>query len=122
MTTDLRDEEVDQGSSGRHPLRRAWISIALMPVALFIGAILSEQLYRLMGYDPGATVPLWLDLVGWIPALGMFAIPCAATVRYGREATRAGDRRGRVPLIIGYVIGIGFLIMAIHSVVTSTHL
>jgi hypothetical protein len=122
MTADLHEETAEQGPSHRHPLSRAWISIALIPVALFLGSILSELFYRLMGYEPMATVPLWFDLVGWIPTLVVFSIPCVAAVRYGRESQSTGDRRGRVPMIIGYLIGIGFLVMAIHSVVTSTHL
>lgn len=121
-TTNRQSEHVDQKPSDRHPLRRAWISIALLPVALFLGSILSEQLYRLMGYEPMATVPLWLDLVGWIPTLVVFSIPCVASMLYGREANRTGDHRGRVPLLIGCVAGIGFLIMAIQAVVSSTHL
>ena len=122
MSADLHEESIEQRPSNRHPFRRAWISVALMPAALFLGSILSELLYRLMGYEPMATVPLWFDLVGWIPTLVVFSIPCVAAVRYGREAQRTGDRRGRVPLIIGYLIGIGFLIMAIQAVVSSTHL
>jgi hypothetical protein len=121
-TTNHHYEQVDQKPSDRHPLRRAWISIAWIPVALFLGSILSEQVYRLMGYEPMATVPLWLDLVGWIPTLSVFFIPCAASVLYAREAIRTGDHRGRVPLLIGCLVGIGFLAVAIQAVVSSTHL
>jgi hypothetical protein len=103
-------------------VRRAWISIALIPLALFLGAILSEQVYRLMGYEPMATVPLWLDLVGWIPTLVVFSIPCVTAVLSGREAYRTGDNRGRIPMLIGGLLGIGFLVMAIQAVVSSTHL
>ncbi|HEY7469594.1 MAG TPA: hypothetical protein VIC07_08740 [Acidimicrobiia bacterium] len=122
MTAGLHEKRVEHNPSNRHPLRRAWISIALIPVALFLGSILSEQVYRLMGYEPMATVPLWLDLVGWIPTLVVFSIPCAAAVIYGREASRTGDHRGRVPLLIGWLASAGFLIMAIQAVVSSSHL
>jgi hypothetical protein len=122
MTAGLHEKRVEHHPSNRHPLRRAWISIALIPVALFLGSILSEQVYRLMGYEPMATVPLWLDLVAWIPTLVVFSIPCVAAVIYGREASRTGDHRGRVPLLIGWLASAGFLIMAIQAVVSSSHL
>jgi hypothetical protein len=40
----------------------------------------------------------------------------------GREAYRTGDNRGRIPMLIGGLLGIGFLVMAIQAVVSSTHL
>jgi hypothetical protein len=122
MITNLQDGGVDQKSSVRHPLRRAWISVALMPVAFFLGAILSETLYRLVGYEPMATVPLWFDIVGWLPVIAVVSGPCAGAIAYGSQATQPGDRRGRVPMVIGWVVAVGVLIMAVQAIATSTHI
>jgi hypothetical protein len=114
---------MDQGSPTRHPLRRAWISVALIPVILVLGFISSDVvIYPLAGYDPGATVTLWFDLAVWTFAIVVVAIPCAAAIFYGREAYRAGDRRGRVPLLIGSLTLLLVVAMAVQAIVTSEHL
>ena len=123
MSHNARDVRADQRSADRHPLRRAWISVALMPPVLIVAFISSDLvIYPLAGYDPGGTVSLGFDLAVWAYSLVLFAIPCAAAVLYGREAYRSGDRRGRVPLLIGSIAFLLVLAMAVQTIVSSEHL
>jgi uncharacterized membrane protein len=93
-----------------------------MPVTLILALISSEAVYRLAGYEPMATVTLWFDLAVWAYSLALFAVPSTAAVLYGREAYRLGDRRGRVPLRIGYIALLLVLAMAVQAIVSSEHL
>jgi hypothetical protein len=103
------------GESGRW-LGRAWTAVVLVPVFFFIGFAVGEGMYALMGYEPAnADAPVWVDLVALTPAIVAVLIPCAAAVFFGRRATKGGDRRGMVPLIIGVIAGIGLLVLTIVS-------
>jgi len=60
--------------------------------------------------DPALGDPaLWQILASATPALLVFVIPGVLAVAYGRKAMRLGRRAGRVPAIVGAVIGIGFV-------------
>jgi hypothetical protein len=42
-------------------------------------------------------------------------LPCLAAVFFGRRANQAGDRRGRLPAVLGAGAGLGWLVLAIVS-------
>ena len=42
-------------------------------------------------------------------------LPCLAAVFFGRRATKAGDRRGLLPAVLGAGAGLGWLILTIVS-------
>lgn len=101
--------------SGRW-LGRAWTAVVLVPVFFFIGFAVGEGMYALMGYEPAnADAPVWVVLVALTPAIVLVLIPCAAAVVFGRRATKGGDRRGMVPLVIGVIAGVGLLVLTIVS-------
>ncbi len=101
-------------------LGRAWIAVALIPVFFMLAFGVAQVLYSLMGYLPeNAGIPLWVDLVATIPAIAVFLVPCSATVLYGGRANNVGDRRGLVPLCIGALTGLGFLILSIVTIISS---
>jgi hypothetical protein len=93
-----------------------------MPVILIPAFISNEFIYRLAGYDPGGTVPLWFDVAVWAFTMVLFAVPSVTAMLYGREAYRSGDRRGRVPLLIGSVALLLVLAMAVQAIASSEHL
>lgn len=101
-------------------LGRAWMAVALIPVFFLISFAAAQVLYSLMGYQPeNAGIPLWVDLVATIPAIALFLIPCVAAVLYGRRVNSASDRRGLVPLCIGALAGLGFLILSTVTIISS---
>jgi uncharacterized membrane protein len=93
-----------------------------MPVTLIFALISSEAVYRLAGYEPMATVTLWFDVAVWVFTVALFAAPSVAAILHGREAYRSGDRRGRVPLLIGSIALLLVLAMAVQAIVSSEHL
>ncbi len=102
----------DQGAN----LRRAWVAVALIPVAFFLAFAVGEGLYALLGYKPeDATEPLWVALVAGVPAIVLFLVPCAAAVRYGNRARLEGHRGALAPLAIGAALGLWMLVTNIVS-------
>lgn len=94
MRNTNQDERVTRTSPGGGSLGRAWIAVALIPVFLVLTAVVGEGLYRLMGYLPYNTYPLWVDLVASISSLVVFLVPCAAAVLYGRRAKSGSSQSG----------------------------
>ena len=122
MSHIAHEDRAGERSSSRRPLRRAWISVGLMPLTLILAVFSSEAVYRLAGYEPMATVTLWFDVAVWAFILALFAVPSTAAILYGREVYRFGDWRGRVPILIGSIALLLVLAMAVHAIVTSEHL
>lgn len=117
MTTSRvqRPPERTPRGSGRW-LGRAWVAVVLVPVFFFIGFAIGEGMYALLGYKPeNANAPVWVDVVALVPVIVVVLIPCAAAVFFGRRATKGGDRRGMVPLVIGVIAGVGVLVLTIVS-------
>lgn len=101
-------------------LRRAWIAVALVPVFFLPALALGYVMYDLFGYaaeSPAA--PLWVDVVCALPPLALYLAPCVAAVVLGRRASRAGDRRGLVPLAVGAVAGLALTVLTVVTVINS---
>jgi uncharacterized membrane protein len=89
-------------------LRRAWVAVALLPVALVLAMVVGEGLISLLGYQSGSQqpVPVGPALVAGVPALLILIAPGVAAVHYGRRAYRAGRREAAVPAWIGGVTAV----------------
>lgn len=99
---------------GRDPAdvayRRAWWSLLLYPLTFAAAFAIGEGLVTLLtNEDPPPDPELWQILVSATPALLVFVIPGVLAVSLGRKAMRLGRKAGRVPAIIGTVIGVGFV-------------
>ncbi len=95
-------------------LRRAWVSVALIPVFFFIAFAAGEGIYALMGYRPeNADAPVWAVVVASALVVLVVVIPCVAAVYFGRRSIRAGSRRGVYPAVVGAVAGVGWLALTI---------
>lgn len=110
MTTTQSDTSSSTASTD---VRRAWLSMVLVPFA-FIGAFLvGEGLISLLGYpgDEVAVPPLWAVVLASVPALAVFAIPAAVATFFARRAAAAGDLRGRVPAWVLIAVTAGFAVL-----------
>lgn len=97
-------------------LRRAWVSVALVPVFFFIAFAVGEGIYALLGYEPeNADAPVWAVVVASALVVAVVVIPSVAAVYFGRRATKGGDRRGVYPAVIGAVVGVGWVVLTVVS-------
>ena len=116
MTSATPHPSLQGGSRSGDPVARAWISVALIPVFLLVSVVLTLFLYELFGYQPeNADAPLWVDVVTSVAALAVLLVPCVTAVRYGRQASRDGDRRGLLPLGIGALAGLSLTALTVVS-------
>lgn len=88
--------------------RRAWWCLALYPVTLLAAFVIGEGLVSLLSAD-GRDPAFWQVLVAATPALLVVMIPGILAVLQGRKAMRLGRTDGKVPAIVGAVIGAGFI-------------
>lgn len=121
MSTDQMERPSARSPRDTVPwLARAWTGVALIPVFFFLAFAVGEGAYALMGYKPeSADAPLWVDLVALVPITVTFVVPCIAAVFFGSRATKSGDRRGKLPLVIGAIAGAGLLILTVVSEVEN---
>ena len=91
---------------GRRPLKFAWISVALIPVAFIAAMFIGEGLLTLQGFDPEAEEfpPLGVALRAAIPAGLVMIAPAVAAVVFGFRARKRGAGTGIVPAVIGIVV------------------
>ncbi len=115
----MSNRQLDRSSEAAAPdtnrlLRRAWVSVALIPVFFFIAFALGEGIYALMGYQPeDADAPVWAVVVASTLVVLLVVIPCVAAVHFGRRSVESGVRRGVYPAVVGAVAGVGVLALTI---------
>jgi len=115
----MSDRQLDRTpgptAPGPHPwLRRAWVGVALIPVFFIIALVVGQGIYALMGYKPeNADAPAWAVVLASALTLLVVLIPCVGAVTYGLRATRAGERRGVFPAVIGAVAAVGWVALTI---------
>jgi hypothetical protein len=102
-------------------LKRAWWSLALMPVAFVVATLLGNELLILQGIDPDAQldVPIGQALLAGVPATLVLILPALAAFVFGRAVMRAGDMRGQVPAVIGGVFALFTLIVSTVTLILS---
>jgi hypothetical protein len=91
---------VGPSKPAEHDLRKAWIAVALLPVAFVVAMFVGEGLISALGYDSGESVPVGPALLASIPALLVLIAPGVAAVFYGNRAHPRrrpdGRHRGRL--------------------------
>jgi hypothetical protein len=100
---------VGPSKSAEHDLRKAWIAVALLPVAFVVAMFVGEGLISALGYESSEAVPVGPALLASIPALLVLIAPGIAAVFYGSRAYRAAGRTAAVVAawIGGAVAGLG---------------
>ncbi|HEX9034824.1 MAG TPA: hypothetical protein VF834_23510 [Streptosporangiaceae bacterium] len=96
-------------------LTRAWIAVALIPVFLFVAFAVGEGLTSLLGYPVGGSNPAWVIILTNLATLIAALLPCLAAVFYASRARKNGIRRAIVPLAIGSIVGLGWLILTVAT-------
>lgn len=97
-------------------LTRAWVGVVLVPVFFFIAFAVGEGLSSMLGYEAGTTdAPVWVVVLVSLVVVAIIAVPCAIAIHYGQKAVRAGDLRGRIPLVVGWVVGLGAIVLTLVS-------
>jgi hypothetical protein len=98
----------------RHDVRNAWISLVFIPVSLVLADGVLHGLLGLMGIDesavPEQTPTLLQALAAGIPYTLVMLLPGIGAFWFGTNALNNGDRRGRIPSLIGLVWGVVVLI------------
>lgn len=109
------------GSNGPHrDLRRAWIAVALIPVAFAAAMVLGEVVIGALGYPSGGqTPPVGLRTAVGIPATLLLVAPGVIGGIYGLRARRAGEPRGLVPGVIGLAVAGILLLQSILGFIGS---
>lgn len=117
MSTDQLKRPSHRAAREPEPwLGRAWAAVATTPLFFAIAFAVGEGMYALLGYKPeNADAPVWAVVVALVPVLVVALLPCAAAVFSGRRAIAGGDRRARLPLGLGVLIGVGLLTLTIVS-------
>lgn len=93
--------------------RRAWWSLLGFVPSFALAFLIGEGLISALGYASGgeAPVPWWAAVIATTPALIVFVLPAVAAVYFGRRATRLGDARGRLPMVVALVVAAGFILL-----------
>jgi hypothetical protein len=98
----------------RHDVRNAWISLVFIPVSLVVADGVLHGVLGLMGIDeaavPEQTPTLLQALAAGIPYALVMLLPGIGAFWFGTNALNAGDRRGRIPSLIGLAWGAVVLI------------
>ena len=98
----------------RHDVRNAWISLGFIPVSLVLADGVLHGLLMLMGIDemavPEETPTLLQALGAGVPYTLVMLLPGIGAFWFGTNALKDGDRRGRIPSLIGLVWGAVVLI------------
>lgn len=92
------------GKSPNSLVRRAWISVAFIPVAFALVLVLGEGLMSELGYpggEPDALPPIGIGVLVGIPLMVLAMLPGGLAAYFGLRARRTGDIRGTVPAAIG---------------------
>jgi hypothetical protein len=102
-------------------LRKAWIAVALIPVAFVVAMVLGEVVIGALGYPAGGeSPPAGLRAAVGIPATLLLVAPGVIAGIYGLRARRAGEPRGLVPGVIGIAVAGLFLLQSILGFIGSS--
>jgi hypothetical protein len=105
----------------RHDVRNAWVSLALIPVSLFVADGVLHALLSLMGVDEGAgeDATVVQGLLAGLPYALVMMLPGIGGFVFGTNALGGGDGRGRIPSALGALWVLIVLLGSIVLLVTS---
>lgn len=106
---------VDKASSvPRRNLVLAWLSTALVLVAIPVGRAASVAFLEARGYDVTTeTEPPGLGLVSFLLLALIVLVPTAAAVWFGFRASSEGQRSGRTAAVVAIVVGGGLVLLGL---------
>lgn len=100
--------------------RKAWIFLAITPIAFGAGIAISEWIYSSLGYVVGTTnaplrVKLLMILISFVIT---FSLP-AISIIFSRKAISEDDPKAKTPYFLAIVFIIGFGITNLISLLTK---
>jgi hypothetical protein len=103
--------------AGQADVGRAWASLLLYPFTFAAAFGIGEGLASVLGYPAGGDeqAPVWVMLTASIPALVVFAVPAVLATVFARRAQRAGNPRGRTPMVIALAVAGAFITLNVVS-------
>ena len=109
--------KTSSGDGSRHvPLASAvvaWVSVMLIPVAIFSGRAASIAYVSSQGYSEFDTEPPGVGLVGFVFLALIVLVPVAIAVLFGRRAVKEGRPSGRIAATIALVVGGGVVLLGL---------
>lgn len=92
---------------------RAWWSLLGFVPSFGLAFLVGEGLISALGYPTGGAeqAPWWAALVATAPALVVFVLPAVSAVYFGRRATRHGDARAQIPMVLALIVAAGFVLL-----------
>ena len=101
--------------------RRAWLSLALYPLAVAVALGVGEALSSMYGYESGSDelAPWWVALGAGGPAVLVLAIPAVLTFHLGRRAVAGGRPVAKVPMYVGTGLVALFVLLNLVSYVVG---
>jgi hypothetical protein len=101
-----------KGDPGRREIRRAWWSLALIPVGYLIAYAVGTGILSVLGYaDIGDELPpLHASVLAGVPATVFAAAPGLAALWFGSRAHRLRRPGGLVPGLLGALFA-GYMVL-----------
>ena len=103
-----------QPTPGDRDLRRSWWTLAFYPVSFVLSFVIGEGLYSAL-VEEGTDPAFWEILTAATPALLVFVAPGVAAFLFGRRARHGGRDDALAHMVIGAVVGLGFVALNLLS-------
>jgi hypothetical protein len=96
----------DVPDQARRDLRKAWISVVLVPIGFVVAMLLGEGAFDLLGYPAGGerVAPTWVAGMIGVPVTLIGILPGATAALFGMRARRRGIGRGLLPAVVGGLV------------------
>lgn len=91
--------------------RKAWILLALTPIALGAGIAISEWIYNRLGYEVGTTnAPLPVKILMILISFTIILTLPVISIIFSRRAISEDDPKAKTPYLIAllFIAGFGF--------------
>ncbi len=113
----------DASDEARRLTRKAWWGIAAFFLSFFLAILVGEGLTTAFGYPSlhykTNPPPNWVRLVSNIGAVAVFITPAVYVIRQGRKAVKSGDTSAKMPMIVAWVIGVGFPVLLLGPMIVA---
>lgn len=112
-TLDRRTHETGPARSSGGYTGLAWIAVATIPVFAILAFAAGEVALSALGHPSGGDISVAVSLTADVVATLVALVPCVAAVVLGRRARAAGERRAVAPLVVGAVVGLGWVVLTV---------
>lgn len=98
--------------------RKAWILLALTPIALGVGIAISEWIYSRLGYEVGTTnAPLRVKILMILVSFTIILSLPIISIMFSRRAISEDDPKAKTPYFIAILFIVGYGITNLLSLI-----